>query len=507
MSKAVAQKPLTTIQIIERLIPLGEEMTGNKLYDYQRDFVKAILKSFIDNDGHTITALISRQAGKTESITVAILICLVVIPRLSEFFPQLARYSRGVKVGAYSPVTGQVETVLYRVKGALRSYEGQQILSDKDINSELVPGEGDINLTNGSYFIAKGAGGNAKLESKTHDIIFIDEAQSMNDEKLLYAIRPMGAATNATYVYTGTCHTNKSEFYYECERGRAHLGKTFFKYDYAFCRKYNPLYEKFTKKEIEKFGEHSDYIRMMYKLEWIFERGSFISSESFDRVCIRSLNLTRNTTGSLKGSSAIKVIAGLDLGKKHDSTVLTVGEIDFRKTNEHGNSMKTVYNWLTLVGDNYEEQYDQICDFLRDYPDIQEISVDSTGLGEVVCDSLERRFEQLGWYIDIHRVNFVKNKPELYNNLYVQIFQEMLRFPGHVSVRRTKRWERYFNETTSLVKDYDTRGKLLVGAPKDLYSFDDHPTSLALFAWTEQYTYPEIEVTDSNIFTRRGYNG
>lgn len=500
-------KRFSTLDIIDKLVILGEQMMGCKLHDYQKRFLIAILKSFIDNDGDTITALISRQAGKTQVNATAICIILVVIPAMAKYFPKLKKFERGVKVGAYSPVTDQVETLLYRVKFALRSYEGQQVLSDKDINSELVPGEGDINLTNGSYFIAKGAGGNSKLESKTHDIVFIDEAQSMDDSKLLYSIRPMGASTNATFVYTGTCYTHKSEFYYECERGKKKsLNRTFFMFDYNYCSKVNSYYKKFVDKEIAKFGAHSDYIRMMFKLEWIFERGTFISGDAFEQVCIKSLGFTRNTSGSLKNSSKIKIVAGLDLGKKHDSTVLTIGEIDFRQRNEHEFAMKTVYNWLTLLGDSYEEQYDQICDFLRNYPDIQEIVVDSTGLGEVVCDSLDKRFMQLGWYIDIHRVNFVRDKAELYNNLNTQIFQRMLRFPGHANARKTKRWETYVHETTSLVKDYDTKGRLSVGAPNDKYSHDDHPTSLALFAWAERFTYPEIEVSDSNIYKTGRHN-
>lgn len=226
MSNEVSVKrKFTTKEIVEKLIVLGEEMMGTKLYDYQKEFLFAILKSFIDNDGDTITALISRQAGKTHVDGAAICILLVVIPAMAKYYEKLSPYKNGVKVGAYSPVTGQVETLLYRVKNALRSYGSQGIMADRDINCEFIPGEGDINLSNGSYFIAKGAGGNSKLESKTHDIIFIDEAQSIDDAKLLYSIRPMGASKNATFVYTGTCYTHKSEFYLECEAGKKKLGK------------------------------------------------------------------------------------------------------------------------------------------------------------------------------------------------------------------------------------------------------------------------------------------
>ena len=108
----------------------------------------------------------------------------------------------------------------------------------------------------------------------------------------------MSAAVNGTIVKIGTSNNQICDFLetirrnkrmdIENSRKRGYRRKHY-EYDYKVAMKYNPLYKKFIEKEKRRLGEDSDAFRMSYKLEWILERGMFVSPEMLDKIEDRGL--------------------------------------------------------------------------------------------------------------------------------------------------------------------------------------------------------------------------
>ena len=91
-------------------------------------------------------------------------------------------------------------------------------------------------------------------------------------------------------------------------------------------------------------------------------------------------------------------VVGIDVGKAQDSTVVTVGIPDYsnpiimEQATEAGVPDYVLYDvrildWLEIVGDNYEEQYYKIMDFLGNFT-VKCIVIDGTGVGSPVADRL-----------------------------------------------------------------------------------------------------------------------
>src|SRR4051812_8188229 len=67
--------------LIDKLVQVQEVISGVKLYGYQEPFSRRIYDSLITNDGDTLTALFSRQSGKTETVADTIITAMIMLPR------------------------------------------------------------------------------------------------------------------------------------------------------------------------------------------------------------------------------------------------------------------------------------------------------------------------------------------------------------------------------------------------------------------------------------------
>ncbi len=505
LMKDIKGKPLEGVRLSsllkrEEVEQDGEVMTYARVVSIKSLGMSPVWDVTYPNKGWFICGgMRCSNSGKTSTsaLTIASLMCL--LPILSRIYPELVRFKRGIAIGAFAPVGEQVSTLFYAMRDVLESEQASILLSDKNLSLEKVPGKGDYNLSNGSFIKVSGTSRNTKLESKTYHLIFLDEAQSILDDKILLSIRPMGAFSRASFIWTGTPYPNKSEFYNVCKHISSTDASNYHKNDWKYCARFNPNYKAFVKGEAVLYGTDSDYFRMMYKLEWLFERGYFISSSLLGKAL--SSNIKRIKFLNKRLGRHKKLVGGLDLGKKHDSTVLTIGELDTYDLDDDGYYGKTVYNWLELLGDDYEAQYDQIIDCIENYGELDVLVIDATGLGEVVSDSLDRRFAKLNWNTQIVRVNFRHDKANIYQNLLSNLHRGRLRIPGGSDIANKKVFKRFIKQTTTLVKDYTRTGILSVHAEESVKdAHDDYPDSLALFTWAEATYMPDIDVDDSGIY-------
>lgn len=260
--------------LIDKVLQFQEVLVGHPLHAYQLPFARRIIESVIVGDGDTISALASRQSGKTETVADVVATLMVLLPRLAKVYPDLlGKFANGFWVGMFAPVEGQAETLFGRTVSRLTSERALEILGDPEIDDITArhPGvtKGIALKKSGSYMLMMTANPRAKIESKTFHIAVLDESQEMDDHVVSKSISPMLAYTAGTLVKTGTPARTKNHFYKTIQLNkRLATGKgrkrNHYQWDWREVAKINKDYAKFVKKEMLRIGEDSDEFQMSY---------------------------------------------------------------------------------------------------------------------------------------------------------------------------------------------------------------------------------------------------
>jgi hypothetical protein len=476
--------------IVEKIALFADELAGVPLFPYQADFARRVIESIVLNDGAVLTALVSRQAGKTQAVAYVVASCMILMPKLATMWPVwFGQYKNGFWVGTFAPVESQAETLFQRIQMVLSSENAKELLADPEIDDVVEGGGKLLRLkVSGSICRLQTANPKAQIESKSYHLIIIDEAQRADDRVVNKSIFPMGAFYNATAVMTGTPDVVKGVFYESIQQNKRQQTKrgarrNHFQYDWRFCAKYNPMYLKFVRKEMSRLKEDSDEFQLSYALKWLLERGMFTTSERLEELG----DITMQQTVSRWYNSPI--ILGVDPARKQDSTVVTALWVDWANPNEFGYYDHRVLDWLEMHGDRWEEQYGRIVDFAGNY-DVMAVAVDSSGVGDVVADRLERLMPRS------QVVCLSSNTPDQsarWKHLMEVMNLGLIGWPAGAKVRRTKKYQRFITQMEDLEKTY--QGKyLLAAAPKTAEAHDDFCDSLALAVYmSKAVSMPEAE--------------
>ena len=279
--------------LVNKVMSFMVLLVGHELHPYQAPLARRIIESVIINDGEEVTALASRQSGKSETIANTVATLMVILPRLAKMYPDLlGKFGDGIWVGMFAPIQSQVETLYGRTVSRLTSEQALQILGDPEIDDVVAKNPGvvrNIKLKNsGSTLMMMTANPRAKIESKSFHLIIIDECQEADDFVVSKSIAPMGAYYNATMVKTGTPTTHKNNFYRAItlnkrrQNGGRNAKQNHFQWDWRDVVKFNDNYGKFIKKEMLRIGEDSDEFQLSYNCKWLLDRGMFITSNTMD---------------------------------------------------------------------------------------------------------------------------------------------------------------------------------------------------------------------------------
>ncbi len=398
------------LQVADKVVQFCQISTGMTFHPYQAPFALRLIQSLLLEDGEEITALWSRQSGKTETIATTVVGCMVILPRLAQV-PALAADSRiakfkdGLWVGIFAPVYDQGGIMHSRMAVRMASESMREVCADPEIDIPLNGGRQVLSLPTGSYVDCASAAPGTHIEGRTYHLVICEESQDITDYKMKKSIHPMCAATGGTLVKIGTPNIYKRNFYKTCERNKrrdlAQHGKAGYlpcnyHFDYTHAARANIRYARYVEKEIERLGYDSDEFKMAYRLIWILDRGHFLSSEAVeergvqarDVLKIKKRGLTskfvRPDYPTTHDQTTENQVASIDIGKTNDSTVITIGRIWW--DNPIMVSGETRYyihvsNWLEIEGDDHEAQYPKILDFLKNY-NIGTLVVDATGRGD-----------------------------------------------------------------------------------------------------------------------------
>lgn len=328
------------------------------------------------------------------------------------------------------------------------------------------------------------------------------------------SIMPMGAAYNASITKIGTSTTFKGDFYEAIQRNKRDYEKSkipiknHFEYDCDVVMKYNEKYRKYIEKQKIILGENSDEYRMSYKLEWILQRGMFVDLDILEKE-----NGEENLGRVFNDMQKVHVV-GIDVAGKNDATVITVGEVDWNNpviceshVNEEGvEETFTAYetlikDWLEIMGDDYEEQYYQILDYLSNFL-IKRLVIDATKES-----SMAHRLRANLPYEVIPFIFTSKSKSDMYKHLDVEIKARRARFPKDETTIKTREYKRFTQQLADLQKGY-SGPYLVVSHPPERGAQDDFPDSWGLMVWGAKEAGDSMgtETTSKKAFMKEGTN-
>ena len=497
---------ISTTELVNRIYNFCEAYSGRVMYPYQGQFSKRIIRSVLENDGAEITALFSRQSGKTETVAITVGGLMIILPQLANMpmfldDPRLQMFKDGFWVGIFAPSQRQAQTTYNRMRGRMMCKEAQAVLQDPDFRLEFTTSNGQtVALSNGSFCTAISASDGSNIEGESFKFIICEECQDISNFKIRKSIHPMGAAYNATICKIGTATTFKGDFYEaikrnkkEYEEGKLRI-RNHFEYNYKVVMKYNPKYAKYIEREKRSLGETSDEFRMSYNLEWIISRGMFVDLEKLEKEC------GDEYLNRVSSDHVANHVIGIDVGggssknrNEADSTVATVVEVDWNnpvlmessKDEETGEDIiylafnTYIKDWLEVspeIADNYEEQYSIIMDYIKNFR-VSRIVIDATreaSLGQRIQANVRCEV----WLFTFSS----KSKSEIYKHLQTEINTGRARFPMSKSTIVTKEYQKFTQQLADLQKSY-SGSYLVVSHPDERGAHDDYPDSWALALW------------------------
>jgi hypothetical protein len=514
---------IPTNALVDRVFAFCEYLSNKKLFPYQAQFAKRIIRSLLENDGAEITGLMSRQSGKSETVACVASGCAVILPILANMpmyldDKRLQVYRNGVLMGLFAPALHQAQIIFNRIKDNVSSDHALEVLLDPDINVIMDTNNGQNvvlrfrNLAISSTITCMSASDQSNIEGKSYMLVICDESQDISNYKYLKSISPMVAFYNGTRVLIGTPTISRGFFYESIEINKKEYAagqraRNHFEYDYRYVCRYNPNYQKHVEEQLRKLGEKSDMFQMSYALKWILERGMFVDMETFE-------DLADVMRGLVEYDVTNPHVAGIDLGKNLDSTVATIMQVDLdnpimiEKSSDSEVDDYIVYegfikNWLEIEGDNWNKQHDTLRAFLSNYKLVRAV-MDATGVGNPVYD-------RLAAVSDFELLPFVfstQSKSALFKHYDSQIKGRRMFYPADEITRETQEYQRFVQQHLILEKSYSGQN-MVCAAPKEKGAHDDYPVSAALANWalkgdilrpgTERYN-PFISLHD------RGYN-
>jgi hypothetical protein len=239
-----------------------------------------------------------------------------------------------------------------------------------------------------------------------------------------------------------------------------------------------------------RIGEDSDEFQMSYNCKWLLERGMFVTTSLLDELGDTSQEL-------VKTWHKTPVVVGIDPARKMDSTVVTVVWVDWDRPDEFGYFDHRILNWLEIQGDDWEEQYFQIVNFLSNY-DVLAVGVDANGVGDAVAQRLKLL---LGRSDVFPLTSSQSEQSKRFKHLQALIQRRSLSYPNHAKTRRLRVHKRFVQQMTDAEVHYKGPN-FSVQAPDETYAHDDFVDSLAIAcSLTVDLVMPEISVSSSPFFS------
>lgn len=514
----------TTKDWVLFILKCTELISGKTWYRYQKIIAARIIEAVILHETDTITALLSRQSGKSQ-------ILADIAPGLTLFLPQIAnsfeddeRFSQfkdGFKIGIFAPTMRAALLIYAKIRLNIENSRYSDAL--KEFGLSMSPRAEGFDLSNKSLCKAITASPDSKVEGETFHLIILEEAQLLTRWKIVKEIMPMAAATAGVVVAIGTslkrCYffdriKENEKAFKEGEGKQNHFQYTYLdvikhrREVYAKTKdRYHINYESYVKgRMMELGGEDSEEFKMNFLLMW--------SEDGLAAIPLDTLEYMKEHHEEVYLPYAdYTCVASLDVAKGvYDASVLTIKAVDFDNPivtetvdpmSESGSAFiyrfrkKTIF--IHELGGKFEGdegQYKKVVDILMQVPTLKMFIVDASGLASAVAE----RFECLLPGIKVVPFTFnLQSKSELYQ-VYLTSWRQKWESVVYGPIHRTQlEIKKFYSQHTNLEKFYK-RGFMVCEAPDGEH--DDYPDSSALCTWgIDKLLYNHVNGVSADTIT------
>ena len=447
-----------------------------QLRPYQVEVGRAVLRSVLDRQGLTFSVEMARQGGKNELSAQLELLLLTMfmgqggnlVKAAPTYIPQLLHSVRRLKERLTD--AGYASLWSSEVANTVRVGKARQLFLSAEPSARVVG-------------------------ATAHILLELDEAQEVEKEKFHKEFRPMGASTNATTVLYGTPWDGASlldetrEQNLELERWDGI--KRHFHFDWQEVAKHSPLYARYVEGERQRLGEEHPLFRSQYLLLPVHGGSGFFSAGqraqllgthprqsrpvgSVDKLYVAGLDLAG---GAQEDDSS----PGADSNTGRDSTVLTIGELDFQAGDPFtGEPQVRVVEHRWWTGVSPASLYPTLVDLLQQVWRCRRVVVDATGLGLGTASFLERT---LGRSIVEPFIFTAQSKSRLGFDLLAAVNTGRLKVYAQDGSQEHQEFWRQIERADAYFRPNGTMNFLV--EPKR--GHDDFLTSLALLVRASQY--------------------
>jgi hypothetical protein len=354
-----------------------------ELRPYQLEVARAVMDSIQKGMGLTFSVEIARQGGKNElSAHLEVLLLTLYM-------------ARGGNIVKCSPT--------FKPQAVISMERLKQRLDDFGFDGIYRPQMGYIVQLGNSKVVFLSAEGSSSVVGHTADILLeIDESKDVGKDKYTKEFRPMGSATNATTLLYGTTWDD-STLLEEMKQANLELQrkdgiKRHFRYDWQEVGRHNPDYLRFVQSERERLGEEHPLFRTQYALLPISHGGGFLSRQQIalmlgahqrrsqpdgKRTYIAGIDLAGEHESEMIGWGG----SGASMVKGHDSSVITIAEVDAASPSLPLLKVVEQYQW---TGTPHSQLHTQMTNILKNVWNCQRIVVDATGIGQPVASFLRQ---------------------------------------------------------------------------------------------------------------------
>jgi len=411
----------------------------------------------------------------------------IVIPALAKIFPeQLGRYKDGFHLAIFAPSDKQSLIIYKRIQKFARGANAFRVYEDDDFNLKI--DRHGLSWSNGSWVVAQSANPKSSMDGLDLHAFIFDEAQDGDAKVCAENIEPMLAYSNGVGVYVGRCSEVPGYFYEmiqintEQDSKLRENQKANFHYDYKEVSKENPYYARYAEGQKRRHGFNSSAFKLNFRLIWMFEEGLPVTKALLTEYCFKKIGVIRYCVNET-------VVAGIDLGRLHTSTVTTVGKVirvdqitEYRDEIEIKVGVPTVQvmRWLMLESIPYPQQRPLIYEFLKMYRTIRLCAVDTTGGGISVFDEMENEWPD----IPLLGYNFnPATKTVLASTFNEYVHSNRLIIPANEDARKSELWQHFFRQMVSLRKVVSGNHVYLERDTSKTTTRDDFPDSLFLMLY------------------------
>jgi len=508
-AKIKAEDIISIPNLIQGIITFAETLGDMHFYPYQKEVVERIIYDLVTDGGNTIAVLFARQTGKSFSMSCLVPSMCILLPLVAQTMElkgiekhDLLKFRKGLWVGVYGPDYERAGIIGNKINTVLGSKNSKLILSHPEIGMNFPERLNRYigHLPRGSRINVKSANKRVSIEGDTYHLVITDETQAISDYVLKKSISPFLSSTNGTKVHLGSAYPLKVYFYDVLslnkreDINRSKKLKCHFDIPYQVAEKYNKNYKKYVEKEKKLLGAHSDEFRMSYENYWPIDKGMLITED----FLVNQLGKDYPTTTYNK---KVEHVIGIDIGKIQDPTVITVLEPDWENPIVVDTDSKTVryvkkiVNWYEIMGDDYDSQYYQICDFLDNYKWSIAV-IDATGVGQGMYDRLNNKYSKQNKRV----IPFVFTRPDkslLYSLLARELLAERIIYPNNSAAQRQRKQQKFVSQLLDLSKKIE--GGYLNFVPTSDTGHDDYPASLGLAVWGVEGDNIAIDIEEVSV--------